>query len=422
MKDKKTVVGLLLVCIIGIVGASIAYFSSTDTFQNIFGTKSYKMEVVETFESPDDWTPGTTTPKTVVATNKGDVDAAVRVSFVEEWKDSDGVTLPVDDGNGHSAAIIDFANDSIRKWYKSVENNKTYYYYRTKIAKNESTSTLIDSVTFNPALEIDSDHNCVTDNDTHKQTCTTETSGYAGGSYKLTIKVETIQYDQYKSGWNTNVDIANGPLMPLNIVSGDLDTTGSEVCIESECFYVVGAEDSTHIKLLSKYNLNVGVNPNTNVWEKIQDKSILGYAFVNGVTTYGNVSYTATSYWTDGYNLKPQYGDSYPVYVYDNNADISVYVNQYVDYLNTILNNVQGRLISADELVTLGCSLNDGDCSNAPDWVYKTSYWTGTASSGYYMKVVGALGQFNTGSWGSENPMFRNSSLGVRPLIIVEKQ
>ena len=108
IKSKKSLVALALVAVLGIVGVTIAYFTSTDTFENVFGTKPYKMEVVETFESPDDWTPGTTTDKTVVATNKGDVDAAVRVSYTEEWKDASGTTLALTDGTNR-AAIINFA-------------------------------------------------------------------------------------------------------------------------------------------------------------------------------------------------------------------------------------------------------------------------------------------------------------------------
>lgn len=91
-KNKKPLVALLLVAILGIVGATFAYFTSTDTFANVFKTKPYIMEVTETFESPENWTPGTTTNKAITATNKGDVEAAVRISYTEEWKDATNVT------------------------------------------------------------------------------------------------------------------------------------------------------------------------------------------------------------------------------------------------------------------------------------------------------------------------------------------
>ena len=207
MKNKKTLVAIVLLAIVGIVGGTFAYFTSTDTFENVFGTKSYSMEVKETFESPEDWTPGTTTNKTVVATNKGDVEAAVRVSFEEKWVDASGQTLALQDTNGQKAAIINFANDLNTKWTTVTENGKTYYYYKTKLAKNASTSSLINSVTFNPNVEIKTTTNCTEDTATHVKTCTTTTAGYAGGTYTLTLKVETVQFDQYKAAWNTNVTI-----------------------------------------------------------------------------------------------------------------------------------------------------------------------------------------------------------------------
>lgn len=207
-KSKKSLIALLLVAILGVVGGTFAYFTSTDTFPNIFRTKAYKMEVVETFKSPDDWTPGTTTDQTVVATNKGDVEAAVRISYTESWEDSEGNTLALKDTSDNVAAIINFANDLNTKWTKSTENGVDYYYYKTKLAKNASTSSLINSVTFNPDVAITTDSNCVDDDVNHTKTCTSTTGGYAGGTYTLTIKVETIQFDQYKDVWSTNVEIS----------------------------------------------------------------------------------------------------------------------------------------------------------------------------------------------------------------------
>ena len=211
INNKKSLVALVLVTILGIVGVTIAYFTSTNTFENVFGTKPYSMEVVETFESPDDWTPGTTTNKTIIATNKGDVDAAVRVSYTESWVDANGNPLSLTDNatpTPNRAAIINFASDYGTKWTKSTEGGKDSYYYKTKLTKNASTSSLIESVTFNPAVTISTTDNCVNNSTTHTKTCTTTTSGYAGGTYTLTVTVETVQYDQYQTVWGTSVVIS----------------------------------------------------------------------------------------------------------------------------------------------------------------------------------------------------------------------
>ena len=205
LQNKKAIIALVLVAVLGVVGTTFAYFTSTDTFENVFSTKPYTMEVAETFVSPDDWTPGTTTSKSVIATNKGDIDAAVRVSYTESWVDSNGDPLPLKDNDNNEAAIINFANNWSNSWTKSTENSKDYYYYKTKLTKNQATSSLIDSVTFNSNVAISSEDNCVTSGNT--KTCTTTTTGYAGGTYTLTISVETAQFDQYKNIWNTTVTI-----------------------------------------------------------------------------------------------------------------------------------------------------------------------------------------------------------------------
>jgi len=210
--SKKPLIAGILMVLIGIVGGTFAYFQSSDTFTNEFKTKPYKMQVTEVFESPENWTPGTVTNKTVIATNKGDVPAAVRVSYTESWKDSNNQTLPLKDSSDNAAAIIHFADDLNTKWTQSTEGGVKYYYYKTKIGKDVSTSSLIQSVEFNPDVAI-SDNSadpsrCVTDDTTHTTTCTTTTTGYAGGTYTLEIKVETVQYDQYQAAWGTNVTIS----------------------------------------------------------------------------------------------------------------------------------------------------------------------------------------------------------------------
>ena len=77
---------LLLVGLCFVVGGTIAYYTSSDTFNNEFNTGTYVIQTQENFESPDDWTPGTTTDKTVIATNKGTTPAAVRIKLTPSWK------------------------------------------------------------------------------------------------------------------------------------------------------------------------------------------------------------------------------------------------------------------------------------------------------------------------------------------------
>ena len=88
MNNKKTILILILVLTIGLIGLGIAYFSNSTSFENLFSTNPYGAKVTEQFISPENWLPGTTTEKTIVATNSGNVDQAVRIKITEKWLDS----------------------------------------------------------------------------------------------------------------------------------------------------------------------------------------------------------------------------------------------------------------------------------------------------------------------------------------------
>ena len=216
------------------------------------------------------------------------------------------------------------------------------------------------------------------------------------------------------------------------VASGDLNTVGSIVKIADEEFYVIGKEDNTHVKLFSKYNLKIGDGTLNTIRqdEESTDK----------------VVFADSRYWWNSDNtLVERYGpakivdDHYnekTVYVYDENASISKYVNSYVDYLNTQGVRVTGRLIDNDEQIDLDCfqvcmycqhySLN---CTTSTyPWVHSTNYWIGTA---FIWPEYNAPEQthalymgFTTGYSGDAYltfPGFPNQELaGVRPVIILD--
>lgn len=216
MNNKKGIIALLLVVIVGIVGLTISYFSNEATITNEFQSNDYGTIVEEVFESPDNWTPGTTTNKTITVTNAGNVDEAVRISYIEKWElenhneisgwvDASG-NLSAHTNNEETdarAALINWANTS--DWIVSVENGTEYRYYKNKLSSNETTSSLIESVTFNPLVKNLSD--CETSNSGKTITCLSTGTGYDGAKYTLTFNVETVQYDKYKQIWSTNVNI-----------------------------------------------------------------------------------------------------------------------------------------------------------------------------------------------------------------------
>ena len=172
---------------------------------------------------------------------------------------------------------------------------------------------------------------------------------------------------------------------------------GDEIQVNGENFYVI-KNDGTNIDALAKYNLNVGSNAKGTA-TGIQDRE------VSGLTEYGNVVFSDNSGWP-----------------YANNDDINI--QDYEGPVKTAINNYKAvvtnasavRLITKTELEGLGCSESEWSCENAPDWVYSTSYWTGSAYSGVVDSVwiVGANGFFTYSDFYGID-----GSYGVRPVITI---
>ena len=200
MKKKNNKKKLMIVSgfsLLTILGGTLAYFSTTSDIENIFLSGKYQNEIVEKFESPTSWTPGTTTEKEVQVTNKGNVDMAVRASFTESWINANGEELPLKDQDNNIAAIINFNQG----WERAEDG---YYYYGsknnlTKLVQGATSTSFISGVTFNENIKA-SLHQEIS-NDGKTITYTSDGTGYDNATYKLTIKIDTIQYDQASNIW-----------------------------------------------------------------------------------------------------------------------------------------------------------------------------------------------------------------------------
>lgn len=217
MKNKKSIIALGALAVVGLIAGTIAYFTSEATFDNVFTTAVYKTKSEETFNSPDNWTPGQEVPKTVITENQGTIPVAVRVSTSEVWKDEGGNTIDVNTIAGienaltttpKKIAIINLDNTS--DWTYDSET-EAYYFKRALAAANttgstpvyDKTNSFIKSVTLNPSLPVDSECITTTNENTHTttKTCTTAIQNLGKATYTLTLTVETVQYDQYKQVW-----------------------------------------------------------------------------------------------------------------------------------------------------------------------------------------------------------------------------
>ena len=183
---------------------------------------------------------------------------------------------------------------------------------------------------------------------------------------------------------------------------------GDEFCLENECFNVI-KDNGTTVDALAKQNVNTESNR--------QDSNANTLAFAE----YKNNGTNGTAYWTDSSDkLLSKYGTKYPANVFDNNSLLYEPVQNYKTYLKNTLGktSVDARLITYEELTSLGCSGSDVgvySCKSAPSWVYSTDYWT--ASANYYNSV------WNVNLYGFFGGSYFDSSdyYGLRPVITISK-
>ena len=196
-KNNKKIFVVTCLSLATVLGGTLAYFNTNSSIVNTFKTALYQNEIIESFASPTTWTPGTTTEKTVKVTNTGNTDMAIRATFTEKWVNANGEELSLKDEDNNVAAIIDF-NES---WHQADDG---YYYYGTKdnltkLMPDDTSTSFINSVTFNENVKADLKETISADGQTI--TYQSDGNGYDNAQYTLTLKLETVQYDQAENIW-----------------------------------------------------------------------------------------------------------------------------------------------------------------------------------------------------------------------------
>ena len=246
MKKKKRIITTLGLLLVVVIGATFAYYTSNTSFENVFNAGKYKITLTEEFVSPDNWVPGETIPKTVTAKNDGTVDAAVRISYTEQWtKEIDGVETDITSQVSPNPAIINF--DNTDDW--TLSNGK--YYYKYILKPTDETSSFISGVTLDPNLN---SVTCTGEGNT--KTCEARNEA-SGAKYKLTFTIETIQYDVYENEWNTNVEITEKVVLNIGDPVNYSTSLNGVTLDDWKVFYIDG--DSTYL-ILSGYLPNSAVN------------------------------------------------------------------------------------------------------------------------------------------------------------------
>ena len=198
---------------------------------------------------------------------------------------------------------------------------------------------------------------------------------------------------------------------------------GDEITIGTEPFNFI-RYDGNNIVMLAKWNLNVGNNPKTAETFK-QDSDVKGW--VSSGTTYGNVAFSATNYWSSI--------TTYPADVYDNTYktapdftgsgysttgySVAYYVEKYKKILEDMgLTISEARLLTyteaTDSTIGIGCDGSNYSCPTT-GFITNTSFWLGSANGGGGLWVVGSVGYFSSSSFSG------GYYYGVRPVIVISK-
>lgn len=204
MKNKKPIIALVALVAVGLVGATIAYFTSEVTLDNVFTTATYKTKTTETFSSPSDWLPGTTTPKTIETENEGTIPVVIRATLSEAWTDENGDAVAIANYRDYTTINTQNIGTGSDQW--TLHTDGKYYFNRQLAAKGsttDKTTSFISGVTLN--ANVASSQTCTETGEighgTYTKTCTTGITGIGKGTYTLTITVETVQADKCAQAW-----------------------------------------------------------------------------------------------------------------------------------------------------------------------------------------------------------------------------
>lgn len=212
---------------------------------------------------------------------------------------------------------------------------------------------------------------------------------------------EGIPADKVKqSSWTiTDDNDTNG-----EVSIGDLITLGTE------SFYVYGV-DGDNLKAISQYNLYVGNTVD-------QDYNITPLENPTGLQDSRSIGYKETDGGSEAFPFigSVPFDDDSQIYA---GSTIEEYVNTYASELAKLNGgeNITTRLITLNELETMGCDSNTNSCDSVPAYITSTSYWT----SSPYESNAGRVWSVDSRGLLSSYTFLNDSSFGVRPVIEISK-
>ncbi len=170
MKMNKKAAALGGLAAVAVVGGTWAYFNQTAAITNPFSTGSYGGSIVESFNPSegDNWQPGATVDKEVVAENTGNSPLLVRVKMAETWSRNDQNMIAINSEKQPDFTEVKQADaedglvesDQTVVWKNLAENDAWtqgedgYWYYKGQLAPGATTESLLESVTLDKETDM----------------------------------------------------------------------------------------------------------------------------------------------------------------------------------------------------------------------------------------------------------------------------
>ena len=379
-KERRTKALVIVVLLIVIAGLTVA-FAALSTTLNINGTAyldAAKWGIrFENLSSPTKIGSATTTGTAKIEETKAAEITGMNVSLSTP---GDKVTYTVDLVN---KGTINAKIDNIEKTVLTSEQQK---YLTFKVTDRDGKEISQDDIlsageTRNLTITIEFIKD-LTKEDLPKQTST----------ISLSYKLNFVQTDEKATSGSQG---------------GNEKTyaVGEEFCLENECFNII-KDNGTTVDAFAKQNVNTESNR--------QDAKANKLAFAEMI----NANYYG--YWTDNtsdHNLLSKYGTSYPVNVFDSNSNLYKPLENYKTYLKNTLGktSITTKIMTYEDLISLGCTEKDNSCKSAPSFVYNTNYWTASAYNNSSVWSVFLNGYFDGYDFAF------SSYYGLRPVITIKK-
>lgn len=181
-KKIKVILSISVMAIL--ISGTVAFFISKDVKTNSFTAGDLSIKIEEpNYKEPDNWN-GEKIVKDANVKNTNIMPELIRVAIEPRFQDANG--------NFYSGDIskVDFEyvnittnKNDISKW---IDGNDGYYYYTSILKEGETTSDIINSVTFNVSEE--------------------EKVKYNEKTLKAVVRAEAIfsETDAYKTQWNVS--------------------------------------------------------------------------------------------------------------------------------------------------------------------------------------------------------------------------